>query len=160
VTPSPDSITAQTYVPPTYPAGWPVPFGVRATPSSPGAAISFDWDYGDGTVHGTNQFSSHAYVAPGVYSWKVGSAFGTASAQGSGTILIGDAVALGVAQTGAGMTLSWPQTTADALLESTSGFAPVASWLPVTNVITGELSSFGLTLPASGNEFFRLRRPW
>jgi hypothetical protein len=57
-------------------------------------------------------------------------------------------------------TFSWPNTIADTLLEATGALGPSAQWMWVTNSPTASASLLSVTLPVSGKEFFRVRRPW
>ena len=156
----PFSIGAVAHVPPTYPAVWPVAFVVVPTVTNNAGIVVFDWDFGDSSAHSTNQYAAHAYALPGTYNWSVSSTVSTASVTNSGSIVIGNPVQLGLALVGNQMTLSWPSTIADTLLEGSGVLGPSAQWLWVTNTPAGGASLLSVTLPASGNEFFRVRRPW
>lgn len=104
----PYSIGAQAQVPPTFPAGWPAPFTVTATPTNAAGAITYDWNFGDATPHSTNRFASHTYAVPGTYNWSVVSTVqGTpsASATNSGSIVIGGQVLLSAVNGGPSVTL-------------------------------------------------------
>ena len=94
----PFSIGAAAYVPPTYPAAWPVAFTVVPAVTNNAAPVTFDWDFGDGSTHSTNQYAAHAYALPGTYNWSVISTVSTASTTNNGTIVIGDPVQLTVAR--------------------------------------------------------------
>jgi len=156
------SVTAAAPVPPNYPAGWPAAFGVVPTITNSVALPSFDWNFGDGTAHGTSQYPTHTYAAPGSYLWTVVVTVAGTSYSLGGTIVIGDPVALGISQSSVGnsVTLSWPSTVADTLLQTSSdlGVASPWQWVPVTPNVNG--NSLSVTLPASGNQFFRVTRPW
>ncbi len=156
----PFSIGAVAHVPPTYPAAWPVAFVVVPTVTNNAAPVTFDWNFGDGSAHSTNQYAAHAYALPGTYNWSVTSTVSTASTTANGSIVIGNPVQLGIARAGSQVTLSWPNTIADTLLEGTGVLGPSAQWLWVTNTPAAGPSLLSLTLPATGNEFFRVRRPW
>jgi len=54
----PFSIGAAAHVPPTYPAAWPVAFVVVPTVTNNAAPVTFDWNFGDGSVHSTNQYAA------------------------------------------------------------------------------------------------------
>ena len=58
----PFSIGAVAHVPPTYPAAWPVAFAVVPTVTNNAAPVTFDWNFGDGSAHSTNQYAAHAYA--------------------------------------------------------------------------------------------------
>jgi hypothetical protein len=161
----PFALAAVAHVPPTYPAAWPVPFAVVATPSNITATVSHDWDFGDGSAHGVEAQAAHAYALPGTYHWavisKVQGAGSSATATNSGDVVIGSPVLL-TATTGAGATtISWPLTIADSLLEQTGAIGPLASWSATVDParLNGTTISVTQTNPV-GNEFFRLRRPW
>ncbi len=158
----PFSISATAQVPASYPAGWPAPFGVVATLSNISTNITFDWDFGDATAHSTNEYAAHAYASPGTYSWKIISTVqgpSSKSTTNSGSILVGSPVLLSAANAGNLVTLSWPQTTADALLEGSDLVGPAAQWAVVTNAITAGAGTLSVTLPnSSAARFFRLRK--
>ncbi len=156
----PFGITAQAHVPPTYPAAWPVAFVVVPTMTNTLAPVSFMWDFGDGTGHSTNQYPAHAYARPGSYTWTVVASVSTAAATNSGVILIGNPVSLGITRAGGSVTVSWPNTIADTLLESNSGLGQPAQWSWITNSPAATPNFLSVTLPAPGNQFFRVRRPW
>ena len=123
-------------MPPTYPAAWPVAFVVVPTVTNNAAPVTFDWDFGDGSAHSTNQYAAHAYTLPGTYNWSVTSTVSAASTTNNGSIVIGNPVQLGIARAGSQVTLSWPNTIADTLLEGTGVLGPSAQWLWVTNAPT------------------------
>ncbi len=156
----PFAIGAVTHVPPNYPARWPAAFGVVPAVTNHAAPVVYEWDFGDNSLPDTNQHAVHAYAAPGTYQWKVVSRVSTASVTNSGSIVIDEPVQLSVALSAGQVTLSWPNTIADTLLEGSVGLGPSASWSWVTNTPLVGLSRISLTLPATGNEFFRVRRPW
>lgn len=156
----PFSINATAMVPPTFPAGWAAPFSVVARLVNIETNVIYDWNFGDGTAHGTNHHTSHAFAAPGNYTWKV-----VASVQGSpavastnsGSILIGDAAGLAIMQSGSSVVISWPQIP-EALLEQSTLLGPGASWN--ISPIIPQLSAgrYSITAPNQGMIFYRLRK--
>jgi hypothetical protein len=82
-----------------------------------------------------------------------------ATATLNGTIIIGNPVSLKMTIAGNAATYSWLNTIAVTLLEATGTLGPPAPWLWVTNAPTASPSVLSVTLPLSGNEFFRVRRP-
>lgn len=157
----PVSITAVGYVPPSYPAVWPVSFAVVPTVSNSTAPVSFDWDFDDGTPHSTNQFPAHAYQSPGFYLWTVTATVSGKSAADAGIIMVVDSMRLNVTQAGGALTLLWPDTFADTLLEEAGSLGPNANWVAVTNSVELNLDTLTVTVPATtGQKFFRVRRPW
>jgi hypothetical protein len=157
----PYSITAVAYVPPSYPAGWPVAFTVMASPSNTSATVTYDWDFGDGSTRGTSQYSTHSYAVAGTYNWTVTSRAGTASAVNQGSIVISGPIQLAMNGNSQQVGLSWPSTIADTLLESSPVLGPLAQWTWVTNPVTVGPGSISVALPnTAGNQFFRIRQPW
>lgn len=156
----PVAITAVGFVPPSYPAGWPVSFAVVPTVSNSVAPVTFDWDFDDGTPHSTNQFPTHVYQAPGLYLWTVAATVAGKSAADAGFIIVGDPLQMNVTQAGGAITLKWPDTLADTILEATDTLGPNAKWVVVTNVVGLNLDNLTVTVPATGRQFFRVRRPW
>ena len=162
VVPGPVSLGLTAHVPASYPAGWPVAFGGVPDITNSVAPVTYDWDFGDATTHDTNQFATHAYASPGNYHWAVavGLSGTSATASASGNIVIGSPVSVGIATAGNNVTLIWPKTTADTLLESTAVLGGPANWTAVTNAVNGSQNNLTVTVPASGSQFFRVRRPW
>lgn len=156
----PFSLGATAQVPPTYPAGWPVAFAVVPVTTNTLIPVTFSWSFGDGSAPSTNQFPAHTYTTPGSYTWSVVANVSGVTVTRNGTIVIGNPVALTMAHTGNAATVSWPNTIADTLLEATGAVGPAATWLWVTNSPTPSASLLSVTLPANGNQFFRVRRPW
>jgi PKD repeat protein len=122
--------------------------------------VTFDWNFGDGPTHSTNQYAAHAYALPGTYNWSVTATVSAASTTVNGSIVIGNPVQLAIARGRNQVTVSWPNTIADTLLEGTSTLGASAQWLWVTNTPTVGPGLISLTLPTTGNEFLRVRRPW
>jgi len=156
------SISAITHVPPNYPAGWPAPFAVIATPINIAAAPTYDWNFGDGRPHDSGQYPTHTYGSPGTYNWSVVSAVQNGSTQASvtnsGSIVVGSPVALASAISGNALTLSWPATTANSILEESSSLDLNSHWAVVTNPVSSG-GNFWVSLPTSGtNKFYRLRK--
>lgn len=156
----PFSIGATAQVPPSYPARWPVAFAVVPVTTNTLLPVTFSWNFGDGSAASTNQFPAHTYATPGSYNWLVVATVSGATAIRNGTIVIGDPVSLAMTYAGNTATFSWPNTIADTLLETTSTLGPTTQWQWVTNSPIASASLLSVALPASGNQFFRVRRPW
>jgi len=164
VAPGPIALTAVAHVPPSYPASWPVAFAVVPTPVNTTAPATFDWSFGDGSPHNTNQFSTHTYAAPGSYSWTVIARCASATVTSSGVIVI-EAPLAPVASTlpggGREVILEWSVSTSDAVLEASATLDGTAAWRSVTNAVITVGDKLTVTVPAaSGSQFFRLRQPW
>jgi hypothetical protein len=156
----PISLGITAHVPPSYPAGWPVPFQVVTTTTNTSAVTTFDWDFGDGTPHNTSQTPVHAYQTPGLYLWTIAGSTSSANAVDAGFIVIGDPIVLNITRTGSLLTLSWPNTILDTLLEASPSIGPSAEWRWITNAPSVSPGSLSVQVPATANEFFRIRRPW
>jgi hypothetical protein len=159
----PFSITAKALVPPTYPAGWTAPFGVVPSPSNVVGTLTFDWNFGDGSGHSTNQYAAHGFAQPGSYSWsvvaRVQTAVTNAATTNSGNIVIGPATALSGTPSNNAIVLAWPQTMADALLEQSPVVGAGASWTICTDAVTTGAGVFTVTIPnPAGTMFYRLRK--
>lgn len=153
----PFSITVLAQVPPSWPAVWPAPFGAMATPSNTTATVTYDWDFGDGSPHGTNQYPSRTYLAPGTYTWTLVARAASAQATVGGSITVTDPMQLQAASAGNLVTVAWPKTPADAVLEQTPVLPP-AGWTPSTNAVLIDPATFRVELPdVTGNRFYRLR---
>jgi PKD repeat protein len=146
-------------VPPNYPAGWPAAFGVVPTVTNQAAPVTFDWNFGDGTAHGTNQFAAHAYAAPGTFNWKVISSVSTASVTNTGIIQVGNPMILRVTSRSSHPAFTWPATFADAVVEQISVLTPITPWSPATNISMTSSNSFSVgQLSPNGVQIFRLRQ--
>jgi hypothetical protein len=156
------ALSAKALVPPTIPATWVAPFGVVATPSNFVGTVSYDWDFGDGSAHRTNQYTAHSYTTFGAFNWKVISqvtgATGTARATNSGSLTVTAPMAVTATASGGNLSLSWPQPSGDALLEKTTLLNP-AVWTVVTNATVLGGGQISVTLPFTpGTMFYRLRQ--
>jgi PKD repeat protein len=154
------SIGATACVPPTYPAALAVAFTVVPTVTNSAAPVTFDWNFGDGSAHSTNQYASHAYTLPGTYNWTVTSRVSSASTANRGSIVIGSPVQLAVTHTPGQVTLAWPNSIADTILEGSGVLGPAAQWSWVTNTPIAGPGLISITVPATDTQFFRVRRPW
>jgi len=156
----PFAIATTALVPPSYPAAWPVAFSVVPSVTNHTVSVSYRWNFGDASAPSTNQFAQHAYDSAGMYSWKVVSTLSSVSVTNQGIILIENPITLGMKPQGNSMMLSWPASVADSILESTEALASDSHWIWVTNNVSTEPGRLSVTVPAIGNKFFRVRRPW
>ncbi len=58
-------------VPATAAAGAAVALQATSTPSNCSSAVTYDWNFGDGSAHSTTQNPSHTYASAGTFSWSV-----------------------------------------------------------------------------------------
>ena len=63
----PFSLGVAAHAPPSWPAGWPVAFTAFPTITNNTTLVTFDWNFGDGSAHGTSQDAAHAYAVPNTY---------------------------------------------------------------------------------------------
>ncbi|HEX5400094.1 MAG TPA: Ig-like domain-containing protein [Verrucomicrobiae bacterium] len=152
-------VTAQ--VPPTNPAGWPVAFATVPVVTNSAATVTFDWDFGDGSPHGTNQFPIHTYTTTNTYSWNVVASVSNMTAGTNGSIVISAPMALAFAATNDQAKLIWPDSAPDTLLEESPSLEPNATWTWVTNAVINNSGQLQVTVPLTeSNLFFRIRQPW
>jgi len=156
----PIGLAISAYAPSSYPVGWPVAFRAVPFATNTTASVNYDWDFGDGTPHLMEEAPIHTYTSPGFYVWTVIGRVSAVSALDAGIITIGDPITLDIARAGDDVTISWPNSAANALLERTTSLGANAEWHPVTNVPNSTLDTLTVQLPAPGNQFFRLRRTW
>lgn len=154
------SLGATAYVPPSYPASWPVAFNVVPAVTNYAGTVTVDWDFGDGSAHSLVPGPTHSYAQPGTYSWSVAVSVGGTSVTRNGTITITVPVMVQTAVSGSSLTVSWPQTAADTILESSPSLGASAKWSVVTNVPTASAGMLSVTLPVSESLFLRTLRPW
>jgi PKD repeat protein len=155
----PYSIAVRALVPPQYSAGWPVAFTAVATPSNTTTTITYEWDFGDGTLHDTNRHASHTYAVSGTYFWSLTTRAGSATAGATGAIVVGDAIRLSIMHQPGGGIVSWPRTTADAVLEVAGELEEPAPWRASTNTVLTTPATFEVDVSAPPtNGFFRLRQ--
>jgi ferredoxin len=156
----PYSLGLVTHVPTNYPAGWPVALAAVATVTNCSGPVAFDWNFGDGTPHGTAEYPTHVYALPGSYSWSVSAAVSNVTAQAGGTIIVTTPVSLNLAASHNSGQLSFAMPGgADALLEQSSVLGSAAQWSAVTNV-PGLNGVIDIAVPSSGDRFYRMRQPW
>ncbi|HEU5072371.1 MAG TPA: PKD domain-containing protein [Verrucomicrobiae bacterium] len=159
----PFTLSSVAHVPSAWSAGWPAPFGVMATPDNVNGTPSYDWDFGDGSVHDARQYATHSYATPGSYNWRIIATVvagpGRASVTNSGSITVQLPAALALASApGAGLTLTWPMPAGDALLEETPTLSPPV-WTAVTNPVSSLGGAISVTVPGDGPaRFYRLRQ--
>ncbi len=158
----PFSLVAKALVPASYPANWAVPFTAVATPINVNVAPTYDWNFGDGSAHRTNQYPTHVYSGAGTFNWSVTasvmSGATTVSTNLSGTIIIGEPVSIAATATGSYIQVFWPQTLADVLVEQTPVLGPDAQWTVATNAVQNSGGRFSVHVPNSGQSFFRLKK--
>jgi PKD repeat protein len=159
----PFSISARAQAPPSWPTAWVVPFSVAAVPSNILGEVSYDWDFGDGLPHSSMAHPAHAYAAAGTYSWSVISTVrresDVASTTNTGTLVISGLQTLSLSPGDNEVTVAWPNSLADTILEFTRVLGPTAPWSPVSSRPVATPGTLSVTVPADGDtQFFRVRR--
>ena len=154
----PFAISAVAYAPLSHPAGWPVAFSVVPFVTNSAAPTTFEWIFGDGSAHDTHQYPAHAY-GTGYYPWSVICRVSTASVTNAGMITITDPVCLDIAKASGSLSLHW-SCALDTLLEAASSLGPSAQWACPTNSVTSGPNGLTVSVPPTGMQFFRIRRPW
>ncbi|MCL5097456.1 MAG: PKD domain-containing protein [Candidatus Omnitrophica bacterium] len=150
--------TVATRAPASLLTNAPVPFAASVTVTQCAPTITYDWDFGDGSAHGTNAIMCHAYSAPGSYAWTLMVSADTQKQTVGGTIQIelppsGPAM-LSITNASQTAVLTWPLSVGNYGLElapdlshwSTSTIAPAV--VQDRNVIM-------LNMNAT-NQFYRL----
>jgi len=153
----PYSLGIVTHVPTNYPSGWPAAFAVVPAVTNNSGAVTFNWNFGDGSPASTNQFPTHAFNAAGVFNWSVIASVANATAGASGSITITAPMALSLASSPSQLALSWPAISGDSILEQSPALGTEARWSAVTNAPG---TSFITGFDPTGNHFYRLRQPW
>ena len=161
----PYSLSIVSHVPTNAVSGWPVAFAVVPTVTNHSSAVTFNWNFGDGSAPGTNQFAQHIFSAAGIYSWKVVATIGDLKATNIGSLNITtpSAVAMVAPPSTSSPTISlaWPSALPDVVVEQSTNLGSSALWTVVTNLPTTGPVNSSLNLPiAGGNRFFRIRQPW
>ena len=156
----PFSLGVVGHAPPGYPARWPVAFVAVPVVTNSISPVTFLWDFGDGTGPSSEQFAQHTYTLPGSYTWKVVATIDAANATNQGTIQIQAPVSLTIVSMGNLAMLQWPYTIADAVLEGTESLGDGAVWQAVTNTPGLDVNTLKVSVPATDERFFRLRRAW
>ncbi|HWC65000.1 MAG TPA: PKD domain-containing protein, partial [Thermoanaerobaculia bacterium] len=83
------TINCSATVPASASAGSAVAFQASASLSTGcTSAPSYDWDFGDGSAHGSTANQTHVYGAAGTYTWKLVVSANGASCARSGTITV------------------------------------------------------------------------
>jgi hypothetical protein len=65
-----------------------VTFTGQATPTTCAGAVSFDWEFGDGSPHASGPSAEHAYAAPGTFSWSLLVSADGATCSAAGTVTV------------------------------------------------------------------------
>jgi PKD repeat protein len=163
VTPGQCALTLNTLVPTADFPNVPVPFRVSSLLSQCAGAISYDWDFGDGTPHGSGTNAAHIYPASGDYNWTVTATANGASQTAGGTLTIsptlGPPLILTLTYLGWQVEVSWPYDTIPTSLETSTDLEQPYSWqMDVDPVFSDGVNNIVYILVTSDIQFFRVRR--
>lgn len=96
-TPSRCTLTCSTSEPISGKVGTAISFAASATPTNCSGALIFDWDFGDGSPHSSQQNPTHTYSGAQLFNWSLTASFiGESNCTQSGTINIQPACAASV----------------------------------------------------------------
>lgn len=140
-------------------------FRAGATLARCEGAITFDWDFGDGTEHAGEGNPCHAYSAEGDYTWILTVTANGLSYVTNGVITVsstlGPPLELSIENWFFQMNLSWPSDAIPVALESSTEPANPYSWIPVYDPPWLDPFSLRMSVPVfilPEQQFFRLRR--
>lgn len=71
-----------------------VAFTGSASPSGCSGSVAYDWSFGDGSPHSSEQSPSHTYTTPGVHTWTMTASIEGVSCTRTGTITVTQACSL------------------------------------------------------------------
>lgn len=84
----PCTVSCSANVPGSGTTGTAVPFSATASASGCTGTLSYDWDFGDGSAHGSAATAAHAYALAGSYPWRLVVRAGSATCERSGTVTV------------------------------------------------------------------------
>jgi hypothetical protein len=83
-------LTCSATVPPTGTVGTAVWFSSTTDTGECSDTVTWDWDFGDGTAHGTSQNTGHTYAEGGSFAWRMTATAGPVTCVRTGTLQIGE----------------------------------------------------------------------
>jgi hypothetical protein len=140
-----------------------VPFRASGTLSACSGAISYDWDFGDGSAHGSGTNVSHVYNQAADYNWTVKVTGGGTNQTIRSVVTIsptlGPPLTLTLTPLAWSMNLSWPADPIPTSLETTADWTQPYAWQPENDAVYWDGTNNNVqvyVLP--GPQFYRLRR--
>jgi PKD repeat protein len=163
VNPGACSVTASALAPMAAFPNAPVPFRGAATLSACTGALTYDWDFGDGSPHGSGTNVAHVYALARDYDWSLVVTGGGATERLTGTVTVsptlGPPVAVALDYQGFLLEVSWPVDRVPTSLETSVDLADPFGWQSVIDpVFSDGVSNVVDLLVTSDQQFFRLRR--
>lgn len=140
-----------------------VPFRASATLRQCAGAISYDWDFGDGTPHAATPGACHLYPTAGDYTWTLTVTGGETNQVVSGVVTIsptlGPPLPLYLTSYGFMMLLSWIPDNVPVSVETSLDLSQPNSWTPIFDIPNFDGTYMNLwELVISDQQYFRLRR--
>src|SRR5262249_47863716 len=111
-----------------------VPFRAEASLTQCSSAVSYDWDFGDGSPHGSGTNVAHQYSSTANYDWKL-----TVTANGTNQTIssiipisptLGPPVLLSETGSDFMVTISWPVDPVPTSLETAFDLTQPYAWQP------------------------------
>jgi hypothetical protein len=140
-----------------------VPFSALATLGECSSAISYDWDFGDGSPHGSATNVSHIYTNAADYTWKL-----TVAANGTNQIVtgvlaisptLGPPLTLTVTPQAWSLNLAWPADAIPTTLETTADWTQPYAWQPDNDPVYSDGTNNNVQVNLlPGPQYYRLRR--
>ena len=156
-------LTASTLVPTAAFPKATVPFRAAATLSQCAATITYDWDFGDGSVHASGTNVSHIYTNAADYTWTLKVAAGGTNQTVTGVVTVsptlGPPLTLTVTPLAWSLNLAWPADAIPTTLETTADWTQPYAWQPDNDPVSSDGTNYNAqvyVLP--GPQYFRLRR--
>jgi hypothetical protein len=156
-------LTASTLAPTAALPKSPVPFRATAVLTQCASAITYDWNFGDGSPHSSGTNVSHIYTNAADYSWTLHVAANGTSQTITGTIAISPTLGLPLKLTLTvlpwSLNLAWPIDPIPTSLETTTDWTQPYAWQPDTDPVYSDGTNYNVQvylLP--GPQYYRLRR--
>lgn len=163
VNPGACSLSASALVPTADFPNRPVPFRSSGTLVACSGPISYDWDFGDGSAHGSGASVSHIYPVAADYNWTLTASSGGVTNTVSGVLTIsptlGPPLVLTLIPMGFMVELLWPVDNIPTSLETSTDLGQPYSWQPDYDpIISDGVTNTTFILMTSDIQYFRLRR--
>ena len=156
-------LTASTLAPTAALPNSPVPFRATAVLTQCASAITYDWDFGDGSPHRSGTNVSHIYTNAADYSWTLHVAANGTSQTVTGVIAIsptlGPPLTLTLTALPWSLNLAWPIDPIPTSLETTSDWTQPYAWQADTDPVYSDGTNYNVQVYLlTGPQYYRLRR--
>ena len=156
-------LTASTFVPTAAFPNSTVPFRAAGSLSACAGTISYDWDFGDGSVHASGTNVSHVYPKAADYTWTLTVAADGTNQAITGVVTIsptlGPPLMLTVTPLPWTLNLSWPADAIPASLETTADWNQPYAWQPDNDPVYWDGTNNNVQVYLlTGPQYYRLRR--